>query len=192
MALIWYRLFPFVTCFGCFGGSALLSSILLLPLLVDLLSLFLRKETFSITIIASFFAVSIAAVSTALSIFSFALRTAVSTVFLAICFSSSVNPSLASIAAFFAVATSVISCLAVSLDVPVVGTFSIACLPAAFALSTPAWSVALSIAAFAFSASVSTAFLAAAFSSEVKFAWPSIADFFASAAFVISCLVAVL
>ena len=85
-----------------------------------------------------------------------------------------------------------IACLAASLDVAVVGTFSIAVNPSFLALSTPAWSVALSIAAFAFVASVSTAFLAVCFSSEVKPAWPSIADFFVFAAAVISCFAAFL
>ena len=85
-----------------------------------------------------FFAVSTPAWFVALSIFLFACVAAASTAFLAVCFSSEVNAVLLSIAVFFASAAFVISCLAASLDVAVVGTFSIACLPAAFALLTPA------------------------------------------------------
>ena len=73
-----------------------------------------------------------------MSIAAFAFSASVSTADFAAAFSSEVKPACPSIADFFASAAAVISCLAASLDVAVVGTFSIACLPAAFALSTPA------------------------------------------------------
>ena len=68
----------------------------------------------------------------------------------------------------------------------------IACLPLFFAVSTPAWFVALSIFLFACVAAASTAFLAVCFSSEVNAVLLSIADFFVFAAAVISCFAAFL
>ena len=88
-------------------------------------------------------------------------------------------------------AAAVISCFAAAFAVPFTGTALIACLPLFFAVSTPAWFVALSIFLFACVAAASTAFLAVCFSSAVKPAWPSIADFFVLAAFVIAFFAAV-
>ena len=84
-----------------------------------------------------------------------------------------------------------ISCFAAAFAVPFTGTALIACLPLFFAVSTPAWFVALSILLFAWVAAASTAFLAVCFSSAVKPVFESIADFFMLAAFVIACFAAV-
>ena len=139
-----------------------------------------------------FFAVSTPAWFVALSIFLFACVAAASTAFLAVCFSSAVNAVLLSIADFFVFAAAVISCFAAAFAVPFTGTALIACLPLFFAVSTPAWFVALSIFLFACVAAASTAFLAVCFSSAVNAVLLSIADFFVFAAAVISCFAAFL